>query len=111
MVPGFSLLEAEGRRISLNLPLVSNSIWVVVKIVFFFFLGTLDIRCRIIIGIQKGTIILTTTHMGGSTGVYRGIWGLGFRVKGARIQSPNNALVSVVLFIPSLIPANNYRQQ
>ena len=27
------------------------------------FLGTLNIRCRIIIGIQKGTIILTTTHV------------------------------------------------
>ena len=27
------------------------------------FLGTLSIKCRIIIGIQKGTIILTTTHM------------------------------------------------
>ena len=27
------------------------------------FLGTLNIRCRIRIGIQKGTIILTTTHM------------------------------------------------
>ena len=27
------------------------------------FWGTLNIRCRIIIGIQKGTIILTTTHM------------------------------------------------
>ena len=27
------------------------------------FLGTLKIRCRLIIGIQKGTIILTTTHM------------------------------------------------
>ena len=26
------------------------------------FLGTLNIRCRIIIGIQKGTIILTTTN-------------------------------------------------
>ena len=26
------------------------------------FLGTLNIWCRIIIGIQKGTIILTTTH-------------------------------------------------
>ena len=32
------------------------------------FLGTLNIRCRFGIGIQKGTIILTTTHMklGGS---------------------------------------------
>ena len=27
------------------------------------FLGTLDIRWRIIIGIEKGTIILTTIHM------------------------------------------------
>ena len=27
------------------------------------FLGTQKIRCRIIIGTQKGTIILTTTHM------------------------------------------------
>ena len=27
------------------------------------FLGTLSIRCRIIIGIQKGTIILTTTRI------------------------------------------------
>ena len=27
------------------------------------FLGTLNIRCRIMIGIEKGTIILTTTHL------------------------------------------------
>ena len=27
------------------------------------FLGTLNIRCRVIIGIQKATIILTTTHL------------------------------------------------
>ena len=27
------------------------------------FLGTLNIRCRVIIGTQKGTIILTTTHI------------------------------------------------
>ena len=27
------------------------------------FLGTLNIRCRIIIGTQEGTIILTTTHI------------------------------------------------
>ena len=26
-------------------------------------LGTLNSRCRIIIGTQKGTLILTTTHM------------------------------------------------
>ena len=30
------------------------------------FLGTLNIRCRIIIGIQKGTIILTSTHIRGN---------------------------------------------
>ena len=28
------------------------------------FLGTLNIRCRTILGTQKGTIILTTTHLG-----------------------------------------------
>ena len=28
------------------------------------FLGTLNIRCRIIIRTQKGTLILTTTHVG-----------------------------------------------
>ena len=28
------------------------------------FLGTLNIRGRILIGTQKGTIILTTTHIG-----------------------------------------------
>ena len=27
------------------------------------FLGNLNFRCRIIIGIQRGTIILTTTHI------------------------------------------------
>ena len=27
------------------------------------FLGTLNIRCRIVIGIQKGTIILTSAHV------------------------------------------------
>ena len=27
------------------------------------FLGTLNIRCRIIMGTQKGTINLTTTHI------------------------------------------------
>ena len=33
------------------------------------FLGTLNIRCRIIMGIQKGAIILTTTHMGIELGI------------------------------------------
>ena len=38
----------------------SNSKWVVVKMMVPFG-GTLNIRCRIIVGTQKGTIILTTT--------------------------------------------------
>ena len=38
-------------------------IWVVVKIMVPFW-GTLNVRGRSIIGIQKGTIILTTTHIG-----------------------------------------------
>ena len=38
--------------------------WVVVKIMGPL-LGTVNIRCRIIIGIQKGPIILTTTHIAG----------------------------------------------
>ena len=36
--------------------------WVAVKINVPFW-GTLNNRCRIIIGTQKGTIILTTTHV------------------------------------------------
>ena len=37
------------------------------------FLGPVNIRCRIIIGIQKGTIILTTTQMIGSINIAK--WG------------------------------------
>ena len=36
--------------------------WVAVKIMIPFW-GTLNIRCRIIVGIHKGTIILTTSHV------------------------------------------------
>ena len=36
--------------------------WVVVKMKVPF-LGTLNNRCRIIMGTQKGTTILTTTHV------------------------------------------------
>ena len=41
---------------------VWGKIWVDVKIMVPF-LGTLNIRCRIIIRTQKGTILSTTTHM------------------------------------------------
>ena len=37
------------------------------------FLGTLNIRARIIMGTQKGTIILTTTHIGDNIGEYLGL--------------------------------------
>ena len=39
------------------------------------FLGTLNIRGRIMKGTQKGTIILTTTHMDGCIGMYKLISG------------------------------------
>ena len=45
------------------------------------FLGTLNISCRILVGIQQRTINLTTTHLG--FGFYAlGDWG--FRVSGFR---------------------------
>ena len=40
---------------------ISISIWLVVKVMVPFW-GTVNISGRIIIGIQKGAIILTTTH-------------------------------------------------
>ena len=40
----------------------SEAMWVVVEN-YDPFLGTLYVRCRIITRIQKGTIILTTTHI------------------------------------------------
>ena len=45
------------------------------------FLGTLNSRCRIIVGTQKGTILLTTTHVGFRVQGcgFRG-WGLQYRV-------------------------------
>ena len=53
------------------------------------FLGTLNTRCRITIGIQKGTINLTTTHMGMSLnkGPLKCLIGTGTRVHaGVRLQ-------------------------
>ena len=49
-------------NLSLNPLVTRDPMWVVVKIVVPF-LGTLNIRCRIIIRTQKGTIILTTIHV------------------------------------------------
>ena len=46
------------------------------------FLGTLNTRCRIIIGIQKGTIIMTTTHMDPVTVV----WVYGAKLGPRRIE-------------------------
>ena len=52
--------------------LEKTRIWVVVKIRVPFW-GTLNIRGRIIIGIQKGTMILTTTHMANKPKPNRGL--------------------------------------
>ena len=41
------------------------------------FLGTLNNRCRIILGTQKRTIILTTTHVGSEDSQSCGLVGLG----------------------------------
>ena len=63
------------------------------------FMGTLRIRCLIIIWIPKGTIILTTTHTSSAPGAARsqgtpvkglkrwheGSWGLGFKGLGFRV--------------------------
>ena len=35
------------------------------------FLGTLNVRCRIIVGIQKGTIVLTTSYTGFISLIFR----------------------------------------
>ena len=54
------------------------------------FLGTLNIRCRIIMGIQKGTIILTTSHMfierEREREREREIEGVGFKVQDRRFR-------------------------
>ena len=47
------------------------------------FLGTLNIRGRIIIGTQKGTIILTTSH-------------IGFRDNGKKMEAPRRSLIPVI---------------
>ena len=47
------------------------------------FLGTLNNRCRIIIGTQKGTLILTTTYVC----VWLGVMCLLFCLKGERMES------------------------
>ena len=48
----------------LNLSEGQDNMWVVVKINYGPFLGTLNNRCRTILGTPKGIIILTTTHVG-----------------------------------------------
>ena len=54
------------------------------------FLGTLNIRGRIMIGTQKGTIILTTTHM------------LDEVLQGMRLQSEDGGRVGSC-FIPTTL--------
>ena len=67
------------------------SIWVVVKIMVAF-LGTLNNRCRIIIRTQKGTLILTTTHMVQPITLNQGSfsWVLGFGISGLGAQGSDS---------------------
>ena len=45
------------------------------------FLGTLNIRCCIIIGVQKGNRIMTTIHIGfGVSGSGSRVWDLEFKI-------------------------------
>ena len=53
------------------------------------FLGTLNIRCRIMTGTQKGTIILTTTHVEGLGMKKCAVQGS--RVNGLRSRSASRA--------------------
>ena len=64
------------------------------------FLGTLNIRCRTKLGTQKGTIILTTTHL--SAKIACRVFGLGFKVNPGAPQSPKQ-----VVFI-DLRPQSRY---
>ena len=52
--------------------------------------GTQKIRCRITIGIQKGTIILATTYIEGCRMISKidrlRVWGLGLNVWGFRFR-------------------------
>ena len=57
--------------------------WVLVKIMVPFWVYTLYIRCRIIIEFQKGTIILTSTHMRITENTMETT--IGFRVLGFRL--------------------------
>ena len=63
-------------------PVLGRTIRVVVKIMVLFW-GTLNIRCRIIIGTQKGTIILRTTHKKGYS-TFEYIYMRGPKKSGAR---------------------------
>ena len=63
--------------------LQKESIWVVVKVMLPFG-GALNIRCRITIGIEKGTIILATSHMNltfSGIGVYACVFCMGITTR------------------------------
>ena len=51
------------------------------------FLGTLNIRCRTIIGTQKGTIILTTTHRGSELCCCPASFGKSFKISNLKADS------------------------
>ena len=71
------------------------------------FLGNLNIRCPIIIGIQKGTIILTTTHMDTRVStivlIFKEPWKPGVRHDPSGSKDPNNGVLG-----PLCIAFRNY---
>ena len=66
------------------------------------FLGTLNNRCRIIIGTQKGTIILTTTHMRvpQRKSVGSAVNTLGLKVQALARFLSNPLIIRAPLFLP-----------
>ena len=67
-------------------------------------LGTLNIRCRIRIGIQKGTLILTTTHIEGANGSPTTESEVANELLSKLLVSPLIAPVVVPYIIPCITP-------
>ena len=63
------------------------------------FLGTLNNRCRIIIGTQKGTIILTTTHLGHTRPDVQ----FAICILSGKMQSPTTASMKMLIRVVSYL--------
>ena len=61
------------------------------------FLGTLNIRCRTIMGIQKGTMIFTTTHIGIMEKESANYCSIRFRVEGLGIMAKKMEMETTIV--------------